>query len=103
MEAELRYAVVDNKVKKPGPVFTGITREAFYEAKADYIYRVNDDTELATKSSTAEFTSASHTFERVAPFGETEYAAISWWNLTKILIWIFKALIKYLLRIKTKF
>ena len=49
VEAELRFAVVDNKVKKPGPVFTGITREAFYEAKADYIYRVNDDTELATR------------------------------------------------------
>ena len=49
VQAELRYAVVDNKVKKPGPVFTGITREAFYEAKADYIYRVNDDTELATR------------------------------------------------------
>jgi hypothetical protein len=49
VQVELRYAVVDNKVKKPGPVFTGITREAFYEAKADYIYRVNDDTELATR------------------------------------------------------
>ncbi|KAH8058789.1 hypothetical protein JL720_13979 [Aureococcus anophagefferens] len=49
VEAELRFAVVDNKIKKPGPVFTAITRHAYYEAKADYIYRVNDDTELATR------------------------------------------------------
>ncbi|KAK7236540.1 hypothetical protein SO694_00243012 [Aureococcus anophagefferens] len=27
-EAELRFAVVDNKIKKPGPVFTAITRHA---------------------------------------------------------------------------
>ena len=49
VEAELRFAVVDNKIKKPGPVFTAITRHAYYEAKADYIYRVNDDTEFKTK------------------------------------------------------
>jgi hypothetical protein len=49
INAELRFAKVDNTVKKPGPVFTGITRAAHFEANADYIYRVNDDTELATR------------------------------------------------------
>jgi hypothetical protein len=48
IDVELRFAVVDNTAKKPGPVFTAITRDAYYGAKADYIYRVNDDTELAT-------------------------------------------------------
>ena len=30
--------MVDNKIKKPGPVFTGITKAAYYEAKADYYW-----------------------------------------------------------------
>ena len=38
---------VDNQIKKPGPVFQAITRAA-YDAGAEYIYRVNDDTEMAT-------------------------------------------------------
>ena len=49
VRAELRFAKVNNTVKKPGPVFTGITKEAHFNAGADYIYRVNDDTELATR------------------------------------------------------
>jgi hypothetical protein len=36
----------DNKLKKPGPVFNIITKHA-YDVGADYIYRVNDDTEMA--------------------------------------------------------
>ena len=65
---ELRYAVVDNKVKKPGPVFTAITKEAYYNAKADYIYRVNDDTELATRWA-KKFTHALATMDNVGAVG----------------------------------
>ena len=47
IEATFVLVRVDNKIKKPGPVFQAITRAA-YENGADYIYRVNDDTEMAT-------------------------------------------------------
>lgn len=36
---------VKNTIKKPGPVFIGMARAA-YEAGADFMYRLNDDTEL---------------------------------------------------------
>ena len=36
---------VDNKVKKPGPVFLAMARRA-YSLGADFFYRVNDDTEF---------------------------------------------------------
>ena len=68
VEAELRFAVVDNKIKKPGPVFTAITRHAYYEAKADYIYRVNDDTELATRWA-KHFVAALATMDNVGAVG----------------------------------
>lgn len=42
----LKMVKVDNKLKKPGPVFNAITKVA-YDMGADYIYRVNDDTEMA--------------------------------------------------------
>lgn len=68
VQVDIRYAVVDNTIKKPGPVFTGITREAFYEAKADYIYRVNDDTELATRWATP-FVNALQSMNNVGAVG----------------------------------
>jgi hypothetical protein len=42
---KLHLVQVDNKLKKPGPVFNRITKHA-YDNGADYIYRVNDDTEM---------------------------------------------------------
>ena len=42
---KLHLVQVDNKLKKPGPVFNKITKHA-YDNGADYIYRVNDDTEM---------------------------------------------------------
>ena len=39
------YVEVDNVLKKPGPVFNAMLKEA-YKAGADYFYRLNDDTEL---------------------------------------------------------
>ena len=41
----LRIVRVQNPLKKPGPVFLQMARAA-YLAKADYFYRVNDDTEM---------------------------------------------------------
>lgn len=38
---------VDNKKKKPGPVFLAMAKYA-YELDVDYLYRVNDDTEFMT-------------------------------------------------------
>jgi hypothetical protein len=43
-----RKVKVNNTVKKPGPVFLEMARAA-YDAKADYMYRVNDDTEFLTR------------------------------------------------------
>ena len=42
----LEYVGVDNKILKPGPVFLKIARHA-YDIGADYMYRVNDDTEVS--------------------------------------------------------
>ena len=39
------YVQVDNVLKKPGPVFNAMLKQA-YMAGADYFYRLNDDTEL---------------------------------------------------------
>jgi len=36
---------VENNLKKPGPVFNAMLREAYF-AGADYYYRLNDDSEL---------------------------------------------------------
>ena len=44
---ELRTVRVDNRINKPGPVFLSMARAA-YEMHADFMYRVNDDTELLT-------------------------------------------------------
>lgn len=46
IDFNLELTRVSNTVKKPGPVFAAITMRA-YELGADFIYRVNDDTELA--------------------------------------------------------
>lgn len=45
IKIELLFAPVDNKVKKPGPAFTAMTKVA-YDAGSEYIYRVNDDTQF---------------------------------------------------------
>jgi hypothetical protein len=69
LEIELAWTKVDNKLKKPGPVFTEITKTACvspipslsshnleielghrYNLGAEYIYRVNDDTEVCSES-----------------------------------------------------
>ena len=41
----LRLVRVNNTLRKPGPVFIAMARAA-YAAGADYLYRINDDTEL---------------------------------------------------------
>lgn len=41
----LELVAVDNRLKKPGPVFIEIARRA-YDLGADFMYRVNDDTEF---------------------------------------------------------
>ena len=40
-----RKVKVNNTLKKPGPVFLEMARAA-YDGGADYMYRVNDDTEM---------------------------------------------------------
>lgn len=42
----LRLVKVNNTLKKPGPVFLEMARAAYLLSKADYFYRINDDTEL---------------------------------------------------------
>jgi len=41
----LRKVKINNTLKKPGPIFLAMGRAA-YEGGADYMYRVNDDTEF---------------------------------------------------------
>ncbi|KAJ8599645.1 hypothetical protein CTAYLR_005387 [Chrysophaeum taylorii] len=65
--ARLEFARVHNKIKKPGPVFSAITQKAF-ELGAEYIYRVNDDTELETPWATA-FVAALETLDNVGVVG----------------------------------
>ena len=48
IELKMLLVRVNNTIKKPGPVFIEMARRAF-EVKADYFYRINDDTELITK------------------------------------------------------
>jgi len=45
IEIELVLVKVENPLQKPGPVFNEIARVA-YEHRADYLYRVNDDSEF---------------------------------------------------------
>jgi hypothetical protein len=61
----LRMVRVNNSLKKPGPVFLDMARAA-YNAGADYMYRVNDDTELL-ENWPAEFVRAVHSLP--PPFG----------------------------------
>ena len=67
--AHLKFARVKNDVKKPGPVFTAITQTAF-DAGADYIYRVNDDTELVTRWA-GQFVAALAALDNVGAVGPT--------------------------------
>eukprot|EP00615_Pteridomonas_danica_P011461 CAMPEP_0114334794 /NCGR_PEP_ID=MMETSP0101-20121206/4618_1 /TAXON_ID=38822 ORGANISM="Pteridomonas danica, Strain PT" /NCGR_SAMPLE_ID=MMETSP0101 /ASSEMBLY_ACC=CAM_ASM_000211 /LENGTH=160 /DNA_ID=CAMNT_0001466183 /DNA_START=177 /DNA_END=656 /DNA_ORIENTATION=- len=48
IELSLELVKVNNVLKKPGPVFNVITKHA-YDKQADYIYRVNDDSEMASQ------------------------------------------------------
>lgn len=45
MNITIDFVRVHNAIQKPGPVFLKIAQVA-YDAGADYLYRVNDDTEL---------------------------------------------------------
>ena len=45
LSIELELVKVDNQLQKPGPVFNEIARKA-YDLGADFMYRVNDDTEF---------------------------------------------------------
>ena len=45
MNIKLKLVCVENKVMKPGPVFLEMARVA-HAMGADYMYRVNDDTEV---------------------------------------------------------
>lgn len=61
----LRTVRVHNNIKKPGPVFIEMARQA-YTGGADYFYRVNDDTEV-TANWPHMFVTALHSLS--APFG----------------------------------
>lgn len=45
IQADLILVAIDNPIQKPGPVFNAIARAAC-ETGADYMYRVNDDSEF---------------------------------------------------------
>lgn len=45
MQCHLHLVTVNNTIQKPGPVFIEIAKGAF-DAGADYMYRVNDDSEF---------------------------------------------------------
>ncbi|CBN79406.1 conserved unknown protein [Ectocarpus siliculosus] len=47
LSIELELVRVENAIQKPGPVFTAVTKAA-YDRGANYIYRVNDDSEMHT-------------------------------------------------------
>ncbi len=47
IDVSVSMAACNNTLRKPGPVFTTATREA-YARGADFIYRVNDDSEFMT-------------------------------------------------------
>lgn len=53
IELTLRMVKVNNSLKKPGPVFVEMARAA-YNGGAEFMYRVNDDTEM-TENWPAEF------------------------------------------------
>lgn len=48
IELKILPVRVNNTLKKPGPVFIEMARRA-YEMKADYFFRINDDTELVSR------------------------------------------------------
>ena len=45
---QVRWCVVDNPSRKPGPVFNNASAQAIHEG-CDYLYRVNDDSEMQTE------------------------------------------------------
>ena len=48
IEAALATVPCRNRLQKPGPVFEVTTRHAFVDLGADFIFRVNDDTEVTS-------------------------------------------------------
>ena len=44
---QLTLVRVNNRLKKPGPVFLEMAKVAFFNFHSDFYYRVNDDTELS--------------------------------------------------------
>ena len=44
---DLHLVAVNNTIQKPGPVFIEMARKA-YDMDAEYMYRVNDDSEFLT-------------------------------------------------------
>ena len=45
IDLSIKLVRVNNTLNKPGPVFIEMARAA-YDLKADYFYRINDDTEM---------------------------------------------------------
>ena len=55
IEIKLHLVSLVNTIKKPGPVFTAVTRAA-YAAGAQFFYRVNDDSEFKSRTWSSAFT-----------------------------------------------
>lgn len=49
VSAQLAFTAVNNTLRKPGPVFNAMARNIYDHYKADYYYRINDDTELVDR------------------------------------------------------
>jgi hypothetical protein len=72
IEVSLLLLRFNNTVRKPGPVFNYMMGAA-YEDGADYLYRINDDTELEGSGWTSQAIAALHRFGHVGVVGPICY------------------------------
>lgn len=59
----LSWLKVPNPTRKPGPVFNALSASAVADHGCDYLYRINDDTELITPNWAERFISALREFD----------------------------------------
>ena len=60
--ASVRIRAFSNQLKKPGPIMNFLSRKAYNDG-CDFMYRINDDTELLTSSWTSLFVRALQAFD----------------------------------------
>jgi hypothetical protein len=46
---EIAFTALNNTLKKPGPIFNAMALNVFHNYKADYYYRLNDDSEFVDR------------------------------------------------------